>query len=459
MLEESGAISHDDVGLLDAVIDGATWDANAPSFAATSSLLFDGTNDYLSIAQSDTVWDSAEERSISFWVKSDEIGGVSSPHEFPFIVMLKSDRTDPFSVWLDASGLNFGYYSDFKKVASSYVTFQNNWVNVVITYDGTGATDVSNYVVYVSGVSVAISAGGTWPVTSQVTQIGKGGVPESYFDGRLFDIRIYDKILTASEAYALANGYTNAWVGSQGDGTWEDEDCWPLSGLPTSSDTVIFSGDDTNCTVVSTNQIVLAGLYVDGGYLGTLDLTFCYLTVNGDFNHLGAAIVAYPQVLKVSGDCIVTAVDVIDNIKRTTIELFGDTNANFGLPDNNVEIFGVIVSADSGVTKTLTGTNTHLQTRSLHVSSGILDINDKYITVANDFTVIGGSFVNPSAYVSHTISGNALWYGQSKLNKLDLDFDSIVTFDVSGAFLIRNAIVGNLNDAGTTAKCLNCEEA
>lgn len=469
MLEGSGTVLHDDVGLYDAVLDGVSWSTDLPTilFTATHSLSFDGVNDYGVIPQTTVIWDSTEERSISFWVKSDSIGAAADPDEFPVICMLKSNRTDPFIIWLNDShsdaalnGLNFGFYSDFKKVADTYATFSNAWVHVTITYDGTGETDVNNYVVYINGVSygVVVGASGTWPVDSNITQIGKGNASSTFFNGKIFDLRIYDKVLTPAEVTALASGYDSAWVGSAGDGTWEDEDSWPLSGVPTSTSAVIFNGDDTNGTVDSTKLITLESLYIGSGFSGTLDMAYCYLIVNGDFNHLSPGILVYPQVLKVSGDCVLTGADNIDNFGFTTIELFGATNSDLSLPIG-LEIHSLIVNADSGITKTLIGSETELAVKSLKVDGGILDFNTKYITVEKDFSVVGGSFDNLSDYVVNTVGGNAFWYGQNKLNKLDLSFGTVVTVNVTGAFLIRNAIVGNLNATGSAAQCLNCEEA
>ncbi len=466
-LEGSGSVAHDDVGLLDASFQGTpTFDSDVPTVlfeGATDSLLFDGSTDYLTIPQATTAWDTTSAQTLVFWVKADAIGGVAAANEFPTIISLTSDQSESFTIWLNdthdsvnSDGLNFGFQGLYDKNVSTSATFLGNWVHVAIVYDGVSYNSDSSYTIYVNGVSQGITASGAPPAHTEITQIGKGTTTTSFFDGRLFDIRVYNKALTSGEVSALDAGYNNLWEGA--DDSWNTASNWPLNGVPTSDDAVLFDSTDNSDCLVDINRPTVYNLTIAASYTGTFTMS-SFFTVTNDFSHLSTAgTVLYPQTLLVGGDCDIDEVLHQDNIKDTTIEMNGSTAQTLTLPDTASIVIDKLI-INSGGTVTLAGTLTQVKLNRLEVSLGELAVASKYLTITGDLDVIGGTITGLSTATAHTVGGSARLYGSSKTSLLDLGFASATEFNVADDFFIRNATVGNLNASGTGAQCLNCVEA
>ena len=86
----------------------------------------------------------------------------------------------------------------------------NAWTHVVVTYDRSIACSASyGPSIYLNGVlkssaDTRTGSGGALTGTNRVT-IGSSLVPSFYFPGRIDDVRIYNRILTADEVYQLYN--------------------------------------------------------------------------------------------------------------------------------------------------------------------------------------------------------------------------------------------------------------
>ena len=141
-------------------------------------------------------------KTISFWVYVRDAGNImSNSNNAPVGVL---------SGWeISTSGGTIAYGEEtFKNWFASSVISNNVWIHCVFTKVSTSA-DIAP-IIYVDGVSASVSSSGTQ--TSVPSQIGNslslGGLyngvnPENTFLGKLKDVRIYDRILTAAEVLAL----------------------------------------------------------------------------------------------------------------------------------------------------------------------------------------------------------------------------------------------------------------
>lgn len=97
----------------------------------------------------------------------------------------------------------------------SAVLSQGTWYFITAVYDGTVAY------VYLNGLLQASSTIGLTmnSVTGQTLWVGRNAVSDGYYSGKLDDVRIYNRALSAAEVFALYDasqtGYQNElnWIG------------------------------------------------------------------------------------------------------------------------------------------------------------------------------------------------------------------------------------------------------
>jgi hypothetical protein len=152
---------------------------------------FDGTNDYINIPKAGLVY-GAGPKTLMAWAKLtvylDAVqviasygGGAYSSH---FIAVYR------------LTGQGGGYNDD---LFGGTITL-NTWFHICNVYNGTTAF------LYINGVEVA-SGPKSWNVTS-TTYDGKIGAqinPQQYWNGNISDVRLYNRVLSASEILAYYN--------------------------------------------------------------------------------------------------------------------------------------------------------------------------------------------------------------------------------------------------------------
>ena len=202
------------------IYDGANWRGyvsdGIPFSKGSTSADFDGVDDYISIADADSLsfgdGSSDSPFSVSAWVKSDTTGGTrilckgeGVPQEYAFTV---SGGGVP--------GLSL-YDADFDnriQINSSTNLTSGVWQHWVVTYDGTGS--FTNGKIYLNGsaVSTTTASAGTYVAmqnTSTPLDIGRfnvtisGSTSESFTNGHLDDVAVIAKELSASEVSAIYN--------------------------------------------------------------------------------------------------------------------------------------------------------------------------------------------------------------------------------------------------------------
>lgn len=163
---------------------------------------FDGVNDNcLGTHTADTNFERTDAFSVSAWFKT------SSATEQTIVA--KQDVTTNFRGWrlyvlssgavgLELSNSNTGTTRITKSTNSSYRT--GNWVHVCATFNGVGATGID---IYINGALATSSSSGTIAATIQNTvavRVGSRENADTYFNGRIDEVAIWDKQLTSSEA-------------------------------------------------------------------------------------------------------------------------------------------------------------------------------------------------------------------------------------------------------------------
>ncbi|WP_435359263.1 PKD domain-containing protein [Haloarchaeobius sp. DFWS5] len=204
--ENSGSTATDTTGGNDGTVNGAGQ--GRPGVLNTSSYEFDGVDDAV-VGPTDLAPSLGTSGTVSAWVKTTQTGS-DTMWQAPGIVGVESngDGNDVFYGWLDASG-NIGVMAgnDYGAQSSTEVN-DGRWHHVVLVRDATsGQTRV-----YVDGVLEDTAASETGAKNSAFASLGviedTGGTPE-YFDGRLDEVRLYDRAISDGEARALYEATRN----------------------------------------------------------------------------------------------------------------------------------------------------------------------------------------------------------------------------------------------------------
>ncbi|UCD50472.1 MAG: hypothetical protein JSW27_23470 [Phycisphaerales bacterium] len=172
---------------------GPTWDPSGGQSAG--ALQLDGVDDYVDCGNS---WEFAitDVITVAAWVKTNEVG--TTDHG-PFVT--KGDRA--YSLKHGVSGIAFFIYDPIKKwQAATYAvdsTFNGQWHHVAGTYDG-------NFIrLYIDGIERSSTPFvGTINNPSYNLNIGRNAQEtDRFYSGAIDEVRIYNRVLDASEILAL----------------------------------------------------------------------------------------------------------------------------------------------------------------------------------------------------------------------------------------------------------------
>lgn len=195
--DTSGGISYDS-----SAYDNHGTLTNGPttgqSGQVNESILFDATNsEYIDITVADT-----QSFTLAAWVNQNTLGTGSSPSGIIEMTDGQGSFNDMRSIRADSDGsftaLIRGNGADDLLINGGSST-TGEWVHVALTFDGTNAE------LYVDNVSVGTTSGtdvGT--ISTSFESIGRTADP-NYFDGRIDDVRYYDRALSSREISNLYN--------------------------------------------------------------------------------------------------------------------------------------------------------------------------------------------------------------------------------------------------------------
>ena len=170
------------------------------------SINFDGSSDYIDLG-SDVLFDSNKSFSFSAWVNLDAYSPL-----YPGVVLLKTDQSVGFSMFLSETagyeGINIGSASSFiqaKTTGDISGEFIGAWKHVCFTFDGVDRTAISSYKIYVDGSSITLTTSSTFAAHSNVNYLGLTATVNTYWNGKLSQLSIFDYELSEDQITYLYN--------------------------------------------------------------------------------------------------------------------------------------------------------------------------------------------------------------------------------------------------------------
>jgi hypothetical protein len=173
---------------------------NGPTFNSGNggSIVFDGVDDYVDLG-SNSLINTNLEFTIDFWVNM-----TTMPSSITAPITVKSNSVDLIILISSRSsyeGITIGAGSVWSpgKTNTSSNFFINNWVNVVITYNGNGSETLGNFNVYENNTNKTLNIGvGGLISSSTTTKIGfiNSG---NQLDGKIATFKVYNKKLSQTE--------------------------------------------------------------------------------------------------------------------------------------------------------------------------------------------------------------------------------------------------------------------
>ena len=191
-------------------------DGGAPPFSFGNALQFDGVNDFVSFGGSNVLADPDSAWSFGGWFNL-----TNFDNNFPIIARLKSGVTNnPFAIFFSNNGsysdLTFGSSSTFVRRRVSISSILGNYIHLVITYNGLGSNNDSNFTIYINGVSTATSSSGALASSPDTSRLSEAGLP---YVGKQDEVAFWQQELTSGQV-------SNQWNG--GNGNLADADVTPL---------------------------------------------------------------------------------------------------------------------------------------------------------------------------------------------------------------------------------------
>ena len=195
--EGNGTVAHDVDGQHNGTLgDGDANKSPAWSMEGGGSLLFDGTNDVLKVADSDALDLVGNTLTISCWVKRSASGSGN--------LVKKADASNGYRLWITSSGtLQFDLLlgGTTKTVTSTATIPLNTWKHVAARHNG------SELRVFIGGTieTAATAATGSLAATTEALWMGYYDATNHHLNGYLDDVSIYDTALTDAEITNLSN--------------------------------------------------------------------------------------------------------------------------------------------------------------------------------------------------------------------------------------------------------------
>ncbi len=260
----------DDHGTNDATNVGAT--PTTDMFTNdSSSYAFDGTNDHINLGADSSL--KPIDGTVSLWAKMDGISVSGSGTAFNPLIMSKNTNAGSFfeaySIYIRQSDAQIWAIctdpsNNGQKIINTVGNMKTNeWTHFTLSWD----TDSMS--LYINGVLEARRAKGFTSVYSSTEQVrlGRllGGSNDRFFDGKIDEVRIYDRVLTDEEVLEVAattnpsfTTITNGTASASGDTLCAEE---------TTSVTISNTQSDVKYVVTNSGNVVAGPTAGNGGDL------------------------------------------------------------------------------------------------------------------------------------------------------------------------------------------------
>lgn len=194
----------------DGTINGTVTLTTGRKSDANEAYDFDGTSGYISVADAASL-DFTTSFSVSCWINIDAVASnntVLAKWDYAtqggFAIQTFS-TSDEIQVYIASSLTDAGTNSI---ASTNFDLTSGSYVHLVVVYDGSQAVNQDRVKIYKNSSLRATGVAGTiatsLPNNSATLKIGNfGGTLNRYFDGKIDDVRIYNRVLTQSEINAL----------------------------------------------------------------------------------------------------------------------------------------------------------------------------------------------------------------------------------------------------------------
>jgi fibronectin type 3 domain-containing protein len=173
-------------------VSGPTWNA-AGKFG--SALSFDGVNDWVTVADSNTL-DLTTGMTLEAWVNPSALGTSWRTAVFKETSNYYAYALYPNTGTTRPSGNMLVGATDYDQRGSAALTL-NTWTHLATTYDG------ANLRLYVNGTQVGTqAASGSITTSTGALRIGGNNIWSEWFQGRIDEVRVYNRALSATEIQA-----------------------------------------------------------------------------------------------------------------------------------------------------------------------------------------------------------------------------------------------------------------
>jgi hypothetical protein len=185
----SGNLLDTSVNTNNATIDGATFDSAGKFFS------FDGTNDFMTVADNATIEPTTGSFSLEAWFYPTNVTAGQA-----IVVKTDGGNAADFGYGLRFNNGTLTFEVGNGNVAASIFKTQiqlNTWHHAIGSYDMAG-----NYTLYLNGVNVASASSPYNTIKNTISPLNIGRFPgfDQNFYGRIGEVRYYGKALTAQEA-------------------------------------------------------------------------------------------------------------------------------------------------------------------------------------------------------------------------------------------------------------------
>ena len=123
-------------------------------------------------------------------------------------------RASGYNLYLSSGGTAYYTLTGLTATAqTSTVVTAATWTHIMIVYDSTVGTNGTVYV-YKNGAvtnTVTATAGSSTLASNAAAYIGSSSTPNNYFNGRIDDVRVYNRVLSATEVLQI---YNAGWSGT-----------------------------------------------------------------------------------------------------------------------------------------------------------------------------------------------------------------------------------------------------
>ena len=186
---------------------GTVTTTTGPTYTDDGYWDFNGTDDYIDITSIDPIADTSAV-TMEAWVNADnltnlyQVIGTWERQTKHWQLTYSGDTTYNLGLAISGSG---------DSVGTTSAPATGSWQHVVATWNGGSLTTLSDWAIYVNGVKQTIQFTGSTGTSGTASYIGtrQGFAASNFFDGKIGEVRYYDRALT--EAQVLQNYNSNRY--------------------------------------------------------------------------------------------------------------------------------------------------------------------------------------------------------------------------------------------------------